>query len=308
MANRTPVVPALALVGVVAAAAGWLALRQPSAACAPEGAGLAAGAPWQLVAVFRPDCLAQAPGLTDAEKARVAMDMGYPSLVLRLSGREEALAALAAVADQGDRGFFTGDPAIGDALAAAREPLPEGLASFVRAAVWSGTPAAGERPDAAFLLALPIRDDAANRAAFVAWCGADACAAAPGDCGGEVSLADKLAVARGAVTPGAMAAQCPVTPERVLALRRAGLVDTACTATLQVNLALEDPARLAGDCYPAGADIARLPAISSADAIRMLRRLPARPAPGQVDPALVAALGGAWPGIAAWLAPAGTGG
>ncbi len=251
----------LALVGFVAWTM-WPKEPDVATACAPVTEAIGAEIPTELAAMLDRTCAAAFVAVNGPSRA---FDLGYPSLAFDHADENEVLAVIDATAGEGDRGFFASDPAILDRL-------PDGLtADFVRASRDAQAALSQANDVGAVLRAIPIWGNDANMEVIVDGCGDFDCATDASDCAGYVGLADKLRVAQGTATLAEVQTACPVSPGWVLGLRRAGLVDTACTSTLAVNRAMADPATLGTACYPSGLDASALPAIGSADYPRLVR-------------------------------------
>lgn len=66
--------------------------RDDRIACDGTSVGLGAEAPWQYVALFSYDCAAAAPVADRDARVRLALDYGYPSLLVRDIGEAEICA------------------------------------------------------------------------------------------------------------------------------------------------------------------------------------------------------------------------
>ena len=90
-------------------------------------------------------------------------------------------------------------------------------------------------------------------------------------CENHVGLGDKLALSRGDMTLDTLIGKCPVTRDWVLALRRAGVVDTSCSLTLQLNAARIDTRVLTQGCFPGDTQLRDYDAFTPSDAVTFLR-------------------------------------
>ncbi|MFP7675711.1 hypothetical protein ACG74X_20445 [Marivita sp. S0852] len=234
------------------------------ASCDPKGAGLAVGAPLELQALFDIDCARSLVTVRGETGAALASDLGYPTLLLEMRPHDEAIAFLQAVAEQGDRGFFAFDPLIAERL---REGgAPENLQAFVASAT-PRSEGAETTPDM-----IDVFSNSAANDDLIALCQSADCDGEPTICPGLLALSDKLALAEGRVSLRETLRLCPPSFEWILALRRAGVVDTSCSSTLQVNLAMANIDKLQVPCFDQGTALADLPARTSSDAIRLLRQ------------------------------------
>ncbi len=251
----------LVLAGVAAWAV-WPKGTDVTTACAPAVAAIGTGAPEELAAMLDQTCAA---ALVAEKGPALAFDLGYPSLALATGDRDEVLAVIDATIGEGDRGFFAADPDLPAALPAGP------TADFVSAAMDPAKALSQADDIAAVLRAIPIWGADSNLEIIARGCGDYDCTGDISECAGYVGLADKLAIAEGTTTLAEVQSACPISPGWILGLRRAGLVDTACTSTLAVNRAMADPASLGTACYPADFDASSLPGIASADYPRLLR-------------------------------------
>ncbi|MEO9862789.1 hypothetical protein [Yoonia sp.] len=261
MKRNLKILSALVVAGVGVA---WALLPPGSAvatACDGTAVSLNETAPAQLVAIFDRDCAA---ALVDEQGLGLAYDFGYPSLVLQHASADEANAAIDATIAEGDRGFFANDPAV-------LEQLDGAAADFVRASLFPQDALAAATDPSVVLQSVPLWNANQNAPIIIAGCETTDCDANLTDCAGYVGLADKHAIATGEKTLADVYASCPISPTWVLGLRRAGLVDTACTSTLAVNRVMDAPETLGDACFPADFDAQTLPGIGSADLPRLLR-------------------------------------
>jgi len=237
----------------------WLSRSTDIAICDRAVTGLASDAPLQLAAMLDRDCAIVYIGQSK-DPARTAIDFGYPSLAYDYATRSDVDGVLEAVVLEGDRGFFMSDPAILDLL----EPGP--VTDFVQT-----TFAPETATTVATLHVLPLWGSPGNSAQFVKACETIDCITDKTLCPARVGLADKLRLARGEATLGVIADSCEISFEWVRALRVAGLLDTACTSTLQVNRIMDDHTRVAEPCFGPDFSIKSEPAVGANDLIRFIR-------------------------------------
>ena len=236
--------------------------------CAAFAAGctLPGQPPAKLVAMLSPDCFDAA--LQDRADARSAMDYGFPSRLFGLLPKAEAVELIAMAAQEGDRGFFVADRSILDHVDALSEPA----ADFITASLAPAETLLTGEASADFLLAVPLWGQPENGPLLTDYCARHDCQLTETHCPDRIGLADKLAVASGSMTLQQAQALCSPSFEWLRALRHAGLVDTSCTSTMQINRTMADPALLDAACYPPDLSLMDLPAATSADAVRYLRK------------------------------------
>ncbi len=260
-------------------------------ACAATSARIGAGAPAELAAMLDRDCAAA--WVAEAGPA-AAFDLGYPSFAFEHAAKDEVMEVIAATINEGDRGFFAADPALLDQLDAGP------LADTVRASLTPQAALAQADDVATVLQSVPIWNASGNAAVIVAGCNGVDCNSDESSCAGYVGMSDKLAVALGTKPLADVYAACPVSPGWVLGLRRAGLVDTACTSSLAVNRAMADPSALGTACFGDDFDASAIPAVSSADFPRLIRALGVTGL-ADIAPGTVAAMQSAYPEAAGYL-------
>lgn len=239
--------------------------------------------PALLTALLSPDCFQAA--MPRPMDPRTAMDFGFPSLLFTLLPEAEAVEIVSLARQEGDRGFLAADPGMLQRL----DSLPPPVADFVAASLAPEQALSAGRAGTDVLMALPLWGRPENARLLAGHCAAHDCQPAPSRCPDRVGLSDKLAVATGEMTLQQAQGLCAPSFEWLRALRQAGLVDTSCTSTMQINRIMADPALLDAPCYPADLSLADLPAASPADAARLLRQHlrqgpPATPLPeGSLD-------------------------
>jgi hypothetical protein len=304
----------IALLVAVLVGGGIVALRgfpasDPVMACTQGSAMATADMPLDLAAMLEPACAkAWFEAEPDLAEGR-AVVLGYPSLLLPLAEQADALALISQVVAQGDRGFFANDPAI---LPLLSDPQTAALTSAERLFV-----AAVHDPDQAYaqagdktevLQSLPIWDDPANRQRLIDWC-ADAQCTSVTACqapdGPRLGLADKLRIAQGQMDPQAALALCGATPDWIVALRRAGVVDTGCTSSLQVNAIMAGTLDPNGPCLSPDRGLMDYPAVSDADGVRHLRLLAKSNRLKDLDEASAQYIGAYFPKAADYLSAPG---
>lgn len=260
--------------------------------CAQQ-ADLSGEPPAALVAMLSPDCYDHA--LKDLTTPQTALDYGYPSRLFGLVSDAEASEIMALSAAEGDRGFFAADgdilthlDAIGD-----RSAADFVIASLAPAATLKKGPAS---PD--FLMALPLWGRPENSRLLVQYCKQHDCEATRTQCPDQVGFADKLAVAQGKMTLDDAQVLCPASFEWLRALRQAGLVDTACTSAMQINMTMANPDLIGEACYPPGLSLDEVPAASAADAIRLIRSYLTQPDAAPMTAGSIDYIAGYWPDVA----------
>lgn len=222
--------------------------------------------PANLVAMLSADCYDKA--LQDEDDALSAIVYGYPSRVFRLRDKTEAVELVVAVVQEGDRGFFTADRDILNYVSV----LPRAAADFITASLLPAETLQTGEVSADFLMAIPLWDQPENELLLTDYCAEHDCQMTETECPYYVGLADKLAVASGSMTLQQAQTLCPLSFEWLLALRRAGLIDTSCTSTMQINRIMADPTLLDAACYPLDLSMMDLPAATPDDAVRYLRQ------------------------------------
>jgi hypothetical protein len=255
-------------------------------------------APWQYVALFSYGCAAVAPIADRDARVQFALDYGYPSLLVREIGEAETAQIVAALIAEGDRGFFAADPGIVPMVAAwpvaLRPPVTDAFLSTL-----PGQAPLATRPfDALMVEAAPLWRDTRFAPQIVHFCSGDGCPDKPQACSGPVSLAAKKRVARSQATLTSVQASCPPSFEWLLALRRAGLVDTLCSSAFQINGVMQGRQALDAPCYDAQRGLGASSVSSPADTLRFLRQMRGtRP-----DAATAKIIAEYFPEIAAYLA------
>lgn len=259
MLKLTPLV-LFSVLSTVAAGVFILAPSTADAECHPE-ATILPMAPLELAALFDIECARTVVDERGAEGTTLAIDLGYPSLLFGREPDATVIELLEATAQEGDRGFFSADPDIAEILLARPDASNHReLISFVLSAHRSE-----QRVDP---MDISIWSDPKAAEALVMLCAEKGCQSPSAPCP-ELSMEDKLAVAKGKLALSDLIAQCEITPAWAVALRRAGVVDTRCTSTLQVSEAFADPTTLEGPCIGFGLDPAR--AFTPADLFRSVR-------------------------------------
>ncbi len=269
----------------------WLSRSTNIAICDRAVTGLAPDAPLQLAAMLDRDCAIIYIGQSK-DPARTAIDFGYPSLAYDYAPRSDVNAVLEAAVLEGDRGFFMSDPAILGLLG------PGPVTDFVKTIFAPKT-----ATTAASLHALTLWRSPENMAQLRNACETIGCTADKTICPTRVGLADKLRLVRGQATLATIAYICEISSDReriewIRALRRAGLLDTACTSTLQVTRIMRDNTRLAEPCFGPDFSIKTEPAGDN-DLIRFIRRKGV----GALDKETLDAFARLYPESAAFLAP-----
>lgn len=222
---------------------------QPSLACDPVARGLPQDAPHELVAFFDDTC-AKALVAEDPSSAPFrAISLGQPQLLIAYGKPSEVMDLLSQLVLQGDRGFFRGHPGVLAALPNGGQPQEKDRVATYLSALFAPQDGPPPGQDAAFWArSLPVYEAPAGAEALRAYCSTGACEQAPTVCPGEVGLGDKLRLVTGQMELSDLAALCPPSPEWVLSLRRAGVIDTSCTASFQVNRALQRPDTVLESC------------------------------------------------------------
>lgn len=249
---------------VIGAGIAWAVLPagpDTETACNGSAIGLTDNAPADLVAIFDRDC---ASALVTEQGVGIAYDYGYPSLLMQHAPSDDANAAIDAIIAEGDRGFFANDPTVLD-------QLDGDAADFVRASLAPQDALAAASDPTMVLQSIPLWNADQNAEFIIAGCETTDCTADLTECDGHVGLADKLALATGDKSLDDVYASCTISPTWVLALRRAGLVDTSCTSTLTVNRTMAAPDTIGLACFPADFDAQTLSGIGSADLPRLLQ-------------------------------------
>lgn len=289
---------------LIAAVVSALILRHrqaPSAdwqvACDGASQGMGPDAPWQYVALFSYGCAAVAP-ITDRDRrVQFALDYGYPSLLVRDIGEAETAQIVTAVIAEGDRGFFAADPGVAAMVAAWPDDLrPPATVAFL--STLPGQPPAPRPFDVSMVEAAPLWHDGRFAPQIVDFCAESGCQDLPQPCNGPVSPAAKARIAQSAAALSTVQTSCPPSFEWLLALRRAGLVDTLCSSTFQINRVMQGHQALDAPCYDAQSGIGASPVASPADTLRFLREMRGtRP-----DAATEKVIAEYFPEIAAYLA------
>ncbi|PTV93953.1 hypothetical protein C8J27_1102 [Rhodobacter aestuarii] len=272
--------------------------RDGRIACDGTSVGLGAEAPWQYVALFSYDCAATAPVADRDARVRLALDYGYPSLLVRDIGEAETAQIVAAAIEEGDRGFFSADPHIAARVASWPEALrPPAVEAFL--STLPGLVAATSGPfDGPMLDSAPLWHESHFAPQIVEFCARGNCQDGEQGCGGPVLRAAKARVAQSAAALSAVQASCQPSFEWLRALRRAGLVDTACSSAFQINGVMQGRLELDAPCYDPQRGLGSLPVSSPADTLRFLRHVRGK----RPDAATMEIVAEYFPEIATYLA------
>ncbi|MBL3560153.1 hypothetical protein [Rhodovulum sulfidophilum] len=302
--NRRTILVATALLvftGIAAMLGQQAGQEIEASACNTAELGLSGDAPLELGAIFSRYCARLYVEETPDEAPRLIITLGYPSLLFDYLTEREALQVISGAMNDGDRGFFAQDSEILARLnALSRSPEIEKIEAFLQFLPPGDAPS--QSPDSAWRLSvLPIWDDAKTAALFVQGCETVDCQASRTSCPGEVGLIDKLKLAQGDARLSDVAALCPISHEWILALRRAGIVDTFCTSTLQVNAAMNDIETLERGCFPEDMQLMSYDALTPNDAVMFLRERFARQALAEIDMPSLDYVANYFPSAAAYL-------
>lgn len=270
-------------------------------ACDLAELGLSRDAPLEFGAILSRDCASRYVAEIPDRAAGMMLTFGYPSLLFDYVPQKDALQVISGAMGEGDRGFFAYDEEILARLnALPKSPEIQKIKYFLTLAPRAEAPP--QSPDTAWgLSVLPIWEDAEAATLFVQGCQTIDCQDSRTSCPGEVGLRDKLKLARGDMRLSDVIALCPISREWILALRRAGVVDTFCTSTLQVNAALNDIAFLERGCFPEDVQLHYYDALTPNDAVMFLRDRFARQALDEIDKPSLDYVANYFPGTAAYL-------
>ncbi|BCH55123.1 hypothetical protein GOZ89_15490 [Agrobacterium vitis] len=246
--------------------------RRPNEACPPAPFSNKKDVPWQLSALLSIDCFTADSRMPEEQRLKFAMDFGYPSFVLKTAEQDEAIAAIGAVAKEGDRGFFSADPYIEAAIDS--QPKSED-AEFVRDFLHSAKSASkffqsGEINEN-FLYTLPLWNNPENIKLLTNWCARNKCEGEKRECPQRISIKDKIEIAVGKISLEDVYRLCDISFEWIRELRLAGLIDTQCTSTMQINKVMANPDSIGKPCYQADFSNKEKFLLTSADAARSLR-------------------------------------
>jgi hypothetical protein len=248
----------IVVIAVTLGAGYWLFFAGPgieraTGECDRETHGLPPEAPLEMAAMFDRNCAIEFIEQSDRNAVELARTLGYPSLLFgRMSVTDiETLMKLAV--DAGDRSFFEKDPVILQRLEdmnTSGGDLTE-VIDFV--ASMKPSDELLEGGDITKRLGyLPIWQSTENANFLIQACAKVDCETQTTSCDGNVGLSDKLALAQGRLGLATLIKKCSATPERpgwLVALRRAGVVDTECSTALQISAALTDPETLLAGCF-----------------------------------------------------------
>lgn len=220
-------------------------------ACDPVQIGLPADAPAQLVAILRFECAETFPGIPQSERARFALEFGYPSLLFGHTPEDEIFSLLDDISQKGDMGFFVSDPNILNLLnERSLDPRVSRFIDFVRAANFQYIDEKDPNINERFLVALPIWENPTNMRRLDDWCSTNACPKTTTICSKDFGLVDKLALVRGQMSFQRAYSLCPLTFDWIFALRRAGIVDTICDTAFQANNIMNGTKEIGEPCFP----------------------------------------------------------
>lgn len=256
--------------------------------------------PSTLIAMLGPDCFDQVQKKFDA---RTVMDLGYPSRLFKLISKTEVLDLLSMAVNEGDRGFFESDA---DILLQVEGWGDTKTVEFIQATLSPEEILQKKEVSTDFLMALPLWGRPENSQFLVDYCEGHDCEVTRTACPDSIGLSDKLAVAKGEKSLNEIQNLCPMSHEWIRSLRQAGLVDTICTSTMQINRVMVDPETLNNACYPQEMSLQDIPAATTTDAIRYLRQYllhdPMRPiSDGNID-----YISEYWPDVADYLTTIGS--
>lgn len=269
-----------AVAGVVLAGIGFLLLpRQEAAVCLPEDIGLQASAPLELAALLNEDCMRAYAREAPDRLPDALLDFGYPTLLLETEPRVDVLALFVGAVTSGQRSFFANDRAILGRLADMRQSAQiEEISDFVAASQpethAAYTPYDMER----FLRFLPVWQNPEGQARLIDHCKEFDCAESRTVCPGALALSDKLALVSGDQTLIDIIGLCPVGADWqadaawITTLRKAGVVDTTCAISTQVNAALNDGLSLEEPCFTQDRQIGDYAGYASGDVATFLKR------------------------------------
>jgi hypothetical protein len=187
----------------------------------------------------------------------IAMEMGYPSLLLGSRTEEEIIQTLHLIVQEGDHGFFSSDPYIVPALRKLAEESNsnvdaiEDIHDFALSAqpLQSGLQTALAFNINQYLQYLPVSKQSKQAELFSEWCKNESCVSKASDCSSSVSLQDKLDLVSGKQTVEQFFLSCSQNPESIKLLRKAGIIDSYCSSTMQINRVLQSQAKIDDLCF-----------------------------------------------------------
>jgi hypothetical protein len=239
--------------------------------CTANAIDLPDGAPPELFAVLSQSCATFLADSDEDTRLTLAQDYGYPSLLWDDFPTEDVLDSWAAIAAEGDHEYFRHDQKIQEIVM--KSDASEPLKAFVFASTSEVAPPPPEIDLKLWALALPIWENGVVASKLVDACIGDQCRGKPTLCAGDVGLDDKLLVAKGSKLLADLVDDCPMTDGWLRALRRAGLLDTTCTSTLQINRVLNDGLGPTEVCFSDPLADRQEMVTTSADVVRQLRRV-----------------------------------
>lgn len=272
-------IPIFFLTCIVAAISfSWFERTRHVPVCERAAIGLDDTVPIILAAILDEACALEHRERDPSTFPDAFVDFGYPSVLLEEVPQDQALELFYQVVDAGERDFFARDAKIVNLLSSAEYAAK--FSTFLDFTVasqpnlWSTYEPQSE---AEFLRALPIFQDEDGREFFTKACENFACDQDMTICPQQLGLSDKLALALGHASLVNVIGQCGELTdyqrffEWYPALRRAGVVDTKCSLTLQINDASIDPMNLTRACFSDGRQLGDYSAFTNGDIVAFVR-------------------------------------
>ena len=309
MIRQKQIFAVLGGLALVVSAVGGFCLYQSTAraevareACSIVPEGFESPAPEMLAAILDYDC-ARAIAARDAKQAAtLALEFGYPSLLLDHADRSEVFDVFGSLVEVGDHGFFSNDPDfipairhIADQANSWAEPAKR-IHDFALSSLPSEIQAEFAFDAQQYLSFLPIWNDLQRLSSLAAVCEEIGCESQPTQCPGPVGLTDKTDT-----SPSELIELCEPSFEWLQALRRSGVIDSDCTSTLQINRIWHQDADPQAPCFEPAFLFDSLPAQGSADIARYVRSLAVQGRLADVPEGNLAYIATYYPDIAAYL-------
>ncbi|NSX57008.1 hypothetical protein [Parasulfitobacter algicola] len=272
---------AIALTCVVAASlvAYLLLSEETGAVCNRQAIGLEDNAPLELAAILNEDCMKHFMKENPDRIPAALVDFKYPTLLLDAEPQDDVFALFQAAIFSGERSFFENDLSIRERLSKMRQTAE--ISSMIDFVVASQTEtAAGYVPNdmERFLTFLPVWKNAVGQTLFLDHCADYDCAGHITSCPVRLGLSDKAALVEGDRSLAETIALCPIAhdwengQQWFTALRQAGVVDTTCSVTTQVNAALNDGRSIENACFSQENQIGDYSDNTSSDVVTFIKQ------------------------------------
>lgn len=249
------------------------------ASCNRQKAGLEPDTPLELAAILDEDCMRLYAREAPDRLPEAFLDFSYPTLLLETENRQDVLNLFTMAVASGERHFFADDPEILNRLRDMRRTAQiEEIIDFAAASQIRSQATHDLYDMERFLEYVDVWENPAGQSLFSEMCQSHDCAISETICPNSLGLSDKLALVEGNSTLAETIALCPrgqdfeSDREWFTALRRAGVVDTTCTVTTQLNAVLNDGLSLEEPCFGPMRQIGDYSGNTPGDVVRFIER------------------------------------